>query len=114
MLIHTLIVGDPYTKKYFSRYSLWKQNSNVGTESAIICDGQWVRGICIFGPGDLSKLYDRPEMFANKFFTEQDEVAFDCMEEMVLNRTLDELPDLKTLRRLIDIFSNQRTHTFSG
>ena len=53
------------------------------------CQGKWVRSICIFGVGDLPWLYQRPELFANKFHDSFEWLAYDCLEELIFNRTLD-------------------------
>ena len=48
-----------------------------------------MREICIFGVGDLPWLYQRPELFVNKFYADEHEpLAYDCMEELVYNRTV--------------------------
>ena len=98
-----IIIGDPYSRNFSSRFSIWKPQSNQRTSSSV-CEGQWVRDICVFGSGDLPRLYNRSELFANKLFMENDIVAYDCMEELALNRTLDELTDLAELRRLNKAF----------
>ncbi len=53
-----------------------------------IYNGFSFRYICIFGVGDLPWLYKRPELFANKFFEENQYYAYDCMEELIRNRTI--------------------------
>jgi hypothetical protein len=73
--------------------------------SSYECNGQWVRRVCIFGVGDLYRLYDRPEFFANKFNRDSDWLAYDCMEQLVLNKTLARNPAL-TLRNLTNYYSN--------
>ena len=48
-----------------------------------------MREICIFGVGDLPWLYQRPELFVNKFYADELEpLAYDCMEELIYNRTV--------------------------
>ena len=47
-----------------------------------------MREICIFGVGDLPWLFDRPELFANKFFMDFEWLAYDCMEELLYSRTV--------------------------
>lgn len=91
---------EPYQRQFITRYSIWHPKSNQRT-SSFECHGQWVRGICVLGVGDLYRLVDRPELFANKFFAEDDAVAYDCMEELVLNRTLNEITDTTELSKLI-------------
>ena len=55
------------------------------------CAGKTVRGICIFGVGDLKELGGRPEMFVNKFNADFEPLAYDCMEERLHNRTRQEV-----------------------
>ena len=55
------------------------------------CAGKFVRSICVFGVGDLKALASKKELFANKFFSGFEPVAYACMEELLCNRTRDEL-----------------------
>jgi len=55
------------------------------------CAGKFVRSVCVFGVGDLALLARRPELFANKFNEDFEPAAYACMEELLFNRTLDEL-----------------------
>ncbi|KAL5005737.1 hypothetical protein ScPMuIL_016895 [Solemya velum] len=61
--------------------------SNWGTWP---CYGMMQREMCVFGVGDLPLLYERPELFANKFVQGFQDIAFDCMEELHFNRTRDQ------------------------
>ncbi|OWF51496.1 beta-1,3-galactosyl-O-glycosyl-glycoprotein beta-1,6-N-acetylglucosaminyltransferase-like [Mizuhopecten yessoensis] len=69
---------EPYIKN--SRFKNW------GTQP---CAGRMVRSICIFGIGDLPVLSKRKELFANKFYMNYQTFTFDCMEELIYNRTKD-------------------------
>ncbi|OWF51495.1 Beta-1,3-galactosyl-O-glycosyl-glycoprotein beta-1,6-N-acetylglucosaminyltransferase [Mizuhopecten yessoensis] len=79
---HLAIPGpaNGYVKPYIknSRYKNW------GTQP---CAGRMVRSICIFGIGDLPVLSKRKELFANKFYMNYQPFTFDCMEELIYNRT---------------------------
>jgi len=44
------------------------------------CHGQFVRGVCVFGVGDLPQLVQRREFFANKFYADSEPLALDCLE----------------------------------
>ena len=46
-----------------------------------------MRQICHFGVGDLPLLASRDELFANKFDYDYQPLAYDCMEELLYNRT---------------------------
>ena len=45
------------------------------------CRGTYVRGICILTIGDLPYVRKQPQLFANKFYYENDPVALQCLEE---------------------------------
>ena len=51
------------------------------------CFGYYLRGICVFSVRDLPTLFHRNELFANKFQVNFDPVAYQCMEELILNRS---------------------------
>ena len=55
------------------------------------CGGTRVRNVCIFSIRDLPLLSSRPEMFANKFFSDYNPLAYDCMEQRHFNITLNEV-----------------------
>ena len=55
------------------------------------CLGKYVRAICIHAIGDLPRLFDRKELFFNKFHLTYNPLALDCLEELILNRTRDEV-----------------------
>jgi hypothetical protein len=54
------------------------------------CRGKWVRGMCVYSYKDLPFLRSRRELFANKFHLHTFPVAYECMEELIFNRTRDE------------------------
>ncbi|KAK6195190.1 hypothetical protein SNE40_000666 [Patella caerulea] len=51
------------------------------------CVGQYVRSVCIYGIHELSWLLIQPNIAANKFDEEVDQVVIDCLEESLYNRT---------------------------
>jgi len=83
-------LGDPETKPFTARASIWLPIAYQAQWSWTdwTCQGQWVREICIFGVGDLPWLYQRPELFVNKFYADREPLAYDCMEELIYNRTI--------------------------
>jgi hypothetical protein len=85
-----LLTGDPETKTFTARATIWLPISDQvdWSWSPWPCRGQWVREICIFGVGDLPWLHQRPELFVNKFYAEFEPLAYDCMEEVIFNRTV--------------------------
>ncbi|CAF1113371.1 unnamed protein product [Rotaria sordida] len=56
------------------------------------CRGQVVHSICIFSTVDLPILFNRHELFANKFHLNDDPIAYQCLEELILNRSKIDLP----------------------
>ncbi|XP_033744779.1 beta-1,3-galactosyl-O-glycosyl-glycoprotein beta-1,6-N-acetylglucosaminyltransferase-like [Pecten maximus] len=90
-LQHDKSIGAPggYTsvpdkKPWLATYAIW------GGVSA--CHGRFVRGVCVFGAGDLQELVSRKEMFANKFYYDYQPMALACMEEWLQNKTYSALP----------------------
>jgi len=85
-----VFTGDPETKPFTARASIWLPVADQAQWSWTdwACQGRWVREICIFGVGDLPWLYRRPELFVNKFYADYEPLAYDCMEELIYNRTV--------------------------
>ncbi|XP_051826664.1 N-acetyllactosaminide beta-1,6-N-acetylglucosaminyl-transferase-like isoform X2 [Antechinus flavipes] len=54
------------------------------------CHGHYIRGICIFGNGDLKWLYDSPNMFANKFELKTYPLTLECLELRLRERALNQ------------------------
>ncbi|BFZ25600.1 hypothetical protein BsWGS_28638 [Bradybaena similaris] len=93
-------LGHPF----LSRYKNW------GSEP---CAGRFVREICILTTGDLPQLFEAKEMFANKFFLQEDRVVVGCLEEKIFNNTRDEFLGTKRFNTSyydnLDIVLNQVT-----
>lgn len=81
--------GEPETdcriKPFLTRFKNW--GDHVFNWK---CHGKRVRQICIFGIGDLPLLASRQEMFANKFHFDYQPYTYQCMDELIFNRTRDE------------------------
>ncbi|XP_069119179.1 beta-1,3-galactosyl-O-glycosyl-glycoprotein beta-1,6-N-acetylglucosaminyltransferase-like [Argopecten irradians] len=74
---------------YFGRFVNWL-NWIDGTDkfkSEFDCKGKFIHGICVFGVRDLPLIISRPELFVNKLYRYYQPYAFDCMEELLFNRT---------------------------
>ena len=54
------------------------------------CKGKMVNSHCTYGVGDLPLLFNRSELFANRFQIDFEPATLDCMEELLYNRTRDE------------------------
>lgn len=84
-----MFTGEPetdcYIKPFLARYKNWGNFIYNWP-----CHGHRVRNVCIFGIGDLPLLSTRREMFANKFYLQGDPDTYNCMEELIFNRTRDE------------------------
>ncbi|ESO11476.1 hypothetical protein HELRODRAFT_139499, partial [Helobdella robusta] len=74
--------NDPVNNRFIARFKNWGY-----PPFAWPCKGKWVRQICNFGVGDLPLLASRDELFANKFDYEFEPLAYNCMEELLFNRT---------------------------
>ena len=75
------------------RASVWDDKADQAhwSWSRWDCRGKLIRQVCILGVGDLPWFRDRPELFVNKFHgTDFEPVAFDCAEELVFNRTIED------------------------
>ncbi|XP_059168174.1 beta-1,3-galactosyl-O-glycosyl-glycoprotein beta-1,6-N-acetylglucosaminyltransferase-like [Physella acuta] len=69
--------------EFIARYKIWSNTTGD------VCDGVFVRGICILGTGDLPRLGQAKELFANKFYLHEDRLAIGCLEEKIFNDTRD-------------------------
>lgn len=54
------------------------------------CHGRHVRGICVYGVGDLGWILDQHHLFANKFDTEIDPFVIYCLEKYLRRKALAE------------------------
>ncbi|KAG8455264.1 hypothetical protein GDO86_001459 [Hymenochirus boettgeri] len=52
------------------------------------CSGIHIRSICVFGAGDLEFMLQKHHFFGNKFDTDVDSVAVQCLEEHLRHKTL--------------------------
>uniref|UniRef100_A0A8C0ARI3 N-acetyllactosaminide beta-1,6-N-acetylglucosaminyl-transferase n=1 Tax=Buteo japonicus TaxID=224669 RepID=A0A8C0ARI3_9AVES len=52
------------------------------------CHGHYVRGICVYGTGDLKWLFNSTSMFANKFELKTYPLTVECLELRHRQRTL--------------------------
>ena len=77
---------DPNTYPFITRFKNWG-----GYPFKYPCaGGNWTRGICILSTGDLPMLDKRPELFANKFYSDYSHFALSCLAERLFNHTRDE------------------------
>ncbi|CAJ1070114.1 beta-1%2C3-galactosyl-O-glycosyl-glycoprotein beta-1,6-N-acetylglucosaminyltransferase 4-like [Xyrichtys novacula] len=60
--------------------------SDVEEEVYPPCTGKYVRNVCIFGTAEIRWLLNCGQWFANKFDTEVDPVAIQCLEEKLEER----------------------------
>ena len=69
------------------RYKKWQ---NDVTDDGTVCRGKYIRGICVIGIGDLPQVANHAGLFVNKLYIEYEYLALDCLEEILLERTLDQ------------------------
>ncbi len=85
--------GLPDRKPWVAMYASWDPINP--------CHGKRVRGVCVFGIGDLPQLMARKELFANKFYMDYEYLTMDCLEEWLHNKTKFDLPiDTEFYRQL--------------
>uniref|UniRef100_A0A0B7BRI2 Protein xylosyltransferase n=1 Tax=Arion vulgaris TaxID=1028688 RepID=A0A0B7BRI2_9EUPU len=79
---------DSCDKRLFmTRYKMWYNAP---------CAGRKVRDICILSTGDLPRLFAAKQLFANKFFLNDDRTVVGCLEEKIFNDTREEYIGRKT------------------
>ncbi|XP_052791269.1 beta-1,3-galactosyl-O-glycosyl-glycoprotein beta-1,6-N-acetylglucosaminyltransferase-like [Mya arenaria] len=71
--------GKPDNKPWLAVHAAWG-----GVDQ---CKGKYVRGVCVFGLGDLAALAQKRHLFVNKFYLEYQPRALECLEEWLHNRT---------------------------
>lgn len=69
--------GYPSDKPWLATYVNWGEKP---------CNGKYVRGVCVFGVADLAPLSTRKELFANKFYTDFQPLALDCLEAWIKHK----------------------------
>ena len=70
-----------------TRYKNWRwPNGNWNRP----CAGKYVHAICITGVADLHRLANTLGLFVNKVQLNYEHMTFDCLEEMIVNRTRDQ------------------------
>ncbi|CAF4364850.1 unnamed protein product [Rotaria sp. Silwood2] len=75
-IIVVLAKTDPTA--WTARFVIWGKRE---------CHGPVVHGICILSTADLPTLYNRHELFANKFHLNDDPIVYQCLEELLVNRS---------------------------
>lgn len=60
----------------------------LDTEVYPKCSGTYVRGICVYGVGDLPWLLQQHHLFANKFDSNVDPFALECLDNWIRNRSI--------------------------
>ncbi|XP_052285132.1 beta-1,3-galactosyl-O-glycosyl-glycoprotein beta-1,6-N-acetylglucosaminyltransferase-like [Dreissena polymorpha] len=71
---------DDVLKPFMARFKDWGERE---------CHGKRLRDICIIGTGDLPELAQSKKLFVNKFHQNFRPYAYDCLEELIANRTRD-------------------------
>jgi len=71
--------GYPSRKQWLAVYANWGE---------VKCYGKNIRGVCVFGVGDLPLLIRRRELFANKFDFKRSPLALDCLEAWLRHKEI--------------------------
>ena len=66
--------------EHVSRAVVWQ------TEDSYKCRGKYVREVCVFSSGDIPWLLKQPNLFANKFYGEEDWRPLACLEAVLDER----------------------------
>ncbi|XP_058245458.1 beta-1,3-galactosyl-O-glycosyl-glycoprotein beta-1,6-N-acetylglucosaminyltransferase-like [Hemibagrus wyckioides] len=81
-------VTDIYS---ISRLIKWQGHEGAFDELYPACQGIHIRGVCVFGVGDLQWILEQHHLFANKFDTDFDPVAIRCLEKYLRHKALKKL-----------------------
>ncbi|XP_067667948.1 N-acetyllactosaminide beta-1,6-N-acetylglucosaminyl-transferase-like [Haliotis asinina] len=73
------VVVDHKKGGFLSRAMVWKDDADT-------CAGEYVHGVCVFSYRDLPWLSRRPEVVANKFDLQKDQLVIDCLESLLQDR----------------------------
>ncbi|KAH3706326.1 hypothetical protein DPMN_065711 [Dreissena polymorpha] len=71
---------DDAIKPFMARFKDWGERE---------CHGKRVRLVCVIGTGDLPDLARSKKLFVNKFHQNFHHYGYDCLEELIANRTRD-------------------------
>ena len=58
----------------------------IGWNNKYKCMGALRHNVCMFSLEDIPNLVSRAEFFVNKFLIDYDPIAYQCMEEWILNK----------------------------
>ncbi|CAF0834625.1 unnamed protein product [Didymodactylos carnosus] len=72
-------------EQYISRYKIWGDRPNKE-----LCQGKYVRGICVFNWKDLWHVSTGPQLFVNKFSSDYDPIGLYCLEKYLQARIDDQ------------------------
>ncbi|BFZ09659.1 hypothetical protein BsWGS_12698 [Bradybaena similaris] len=93
-------------KPFLSRYKIWNT-----TDDYFCYANRWMRYICILTTGDLPIMIRSVQLFANKFFLNEDRIVISCLEEWLYNSTRDSFLNIRHLDvsyyRNLDFVLNQ-------
>ncbi|WAR21679.1 GCNT1-like protein [Mya arenaria] len=73
---------DEVVKPFLARYINWSWDT-------LECHGKYLHSVCIHSARDLPPMKDSKKLFVNKFHQEFHPLAYDCLEELLFNRTRD-------------------------
>ncbi|XP_052284970.1 beta-1,3-galactosyl-O-glycosyl-glycoprotein beta-1,6-N-acetylglucosaminyltransferase-like [Dreissena polymorpha] len=90
-LNHNPRIGAPgaYTGKKERNKAAKPYIARFKNRGRIPCAGKRVRGVCIIATGDLPLLARSKSLFVNKLHQDFHPYAYDCLEELMANRTRD-------------------------
>ncbi|MBN3297856.1 GCNT1 acetylglucosaminyltransferase, partial [Amia calva] len=73
-----------------ARFVKWSYFEGAVAQGAMYppCTGIHVRSVCVYGVGDLNWMLQQHHLFANKFDTDVDPIAIQCLEEHLRHKSL--------------------------
>ncbi|KAK2139563.1 hypothetical protein LSH36_1718g00023 [Paralvinella palmiformis] len=103
---------DTFSGSYrkITRYTIWRGYNRP-------CHGKWVRSVCVYGVGDLSRMSRAYELFANKFYYNLQPMALRCLEERHYRWTREDILGMRGTRLDLPFYSklpNVKQHIPSG
>ncbi|KAM6170653.1 beta-1,3-galactosyl-O-glycosyl-glycoprotein beta-1,6-N-acetylglucosaminyltransferase [Rhynchocyon petersi] len=93
-LSHKYDMSDMHAMARFVKWQYFEGNVSRGAPYPP-CSGVHVRSVCVFGAGDLNWMLRTHHLFANKFDTDVDLIAIQCLDEHLRRKALEPLKHLQ-------------------
>ncbi|XP_057686710.1 beta-1,3-galactosyl-O-glycosyl-glycoprotein beta-1,6-N-acetylglucosaminyltransferase-like [Corythoichthys intestinalis] len=87
-------IGDQHAIARLVKWAWHEGNPTSKNAAYPPCQGVHVRGVCVYGAGDLQWLLTHRHLFANKFDINTDPIAIYCLEKYLRQKVLDQLREM--------------------